>query len=128
MKKKTMMIIGFTLLMSQFMYGDPNMDRLLNEARKRQAAEKAEIDKQERESSKEVSNKVEKQEKVKKEKPQKEAKVVKEKKEDTNQANNKTKAQKAAEKKKYKNMSESQKMDAEVKRIKGEVEKITKNI
>ena len=79
MKKKTMMIIGFTLLMSQFMYGDPNMDRLLNEARKRQAAEKAEIDKQERESSKEVSNKVEKQEKVKKEKPQKEAKVVKEK-------------------------------------------------
>ena len=68
MKKKTMMIIGFTLLMSQFMYGDPNMDRLLNEARKRQAAEKAEIDKQERESSKEVSNKIEKQEKVKKEK------------------------------------------------------------
>ena len=63
MKKKTMMIIGFTLLMSQFMYGDPNMDRLLNEARKRQAAEKAEIDKQERESSKEVSNKVEKEEK-----------------------------------------------------------------
>ena len=34
MKKKTMMIIGFTLLMSQFMYGDPNMDRLLNEAEK----------------------------------------------------------------------------------------------
>ena len=71
MKKKIIMIIGFTLLMSQFMYGDPNMDRLLNEARKRQAAEKAEIDKQERESSKEVSNKIEKQEKGKKEKPQK---------------------------------------------------------
>jgi hypothetical protein len=40
MKKKIIMIIGFTLLMSQFVYADANMDRLLNEARKRQAAEK----------------------------------------------------------------------------------------
>ena len=40
MKKKIMMIIGFTLLMSQFVYADANMDRLLNEARKRQAEEK----------------------------------------------------------------------------------------
>ena len=63
MKKKTMMIIGFTLLMSQFMYGDPNMDRLLNEARKRQAAEKAELDKQESEPPKEERNKGEKQKK-----------------------------------------------------------------
>ena len=64
MKKKIIMIIGFTLLMSQFIYADANMDRLLNEARKKQAAEKAEIERQEKESAKEASNKVEKQEKV----------------------------------------------------------------
>ena len=48
MKKKIIMIIGFTLLMSQFVYADANMDRLLKEARKRQAEEKAAIEKQER--------------------------------------------------------------------------------
>ena len=71
MKKKIMIIIGLSLLMSQFIYADANMDRLLNEARKKQAAEKAEIERQEKESAKEASNKVEKQEKVKveKEKP-----------------------------------------------------------
>ena len=43
MKKKIMIIIGLSLLMSQFIYADANMDRLLNEARKRQAEEKAGI-------------------------------------------------------------------------------------
>ena len=78
MKKKIMIIIGLSLLMSQFIYADANMDRLLNEARKKQAAEKAEIERQEKESAKEASNKVEKQEKVKveKEKPQKECRFI----------------------------------------------------
>ena len=84
-------------------FSDANIDRLLKEAKKRQAAQKAEV--------KEVEQVEVETSTVKAPKDKKEA-VTKAK----------------AEKKTTKNMTESQKMDVEVQRIKKEVERVSGNL
>ena len=93
MKSKKVLGIAVlsTLIVSQLSFSDANIDWLFKEAKKRQAAQKAEV--------KEVEA------------------APKDKKEAVKKAK--------AEKKTTKNMTESQKMDVEVQRIKKEVERVS---
>ena len=155
--KKILMILGSLIILGQISFSqvdlkDPNIQRLIKIAKEKEAAEK----RAEREAKK-ASELAAKQEKLAKEKEEREKKegeetqnkkiiqekeaknekVMEEKKEKEEKAKKiaaekEEKAKKLAEEKAkklaYKNMTESEKMDVEIQRIKGEIEAITHNI
>ena len=153
--KKILMILGSLIILGQISFSqvdlkDPNIQRLIKIAKEKEAAEKraeqeakkaSELaekqeklakEKEEREKKEEAQNK-----KIIQEKEAKNEKVMEEKKEKEEKAKKiaaekEEKAKKLAEEKAkklaYKNMTESEKMDAEIQRIKGEIEAITHNI
>lgn len=144
--KKILMILGSLIILGQISFSevnlkDPNIQRLIKIAKEKEAAEK-----RAEQEAKKAAELAAKQEKLAKEKEEKEKKVGQEaqnkkiiqEKEAENEKvmeEKKEKAKKiAAEKEEkakklaYKNMTESEKMDAEIQRIKGEIEAITHNI
>lgn len=153
--KKILMILGSLIILGQISFSqvdlkDPNIQRLIKIAKEKEAAEK-----RAEQEAKKVSELAEKQEKLAKEKEEREKKeeaqnkkiiqekeaknekVMEEKKEKEEKAKKiaaekEEKAKKLAEEKAkklaYKNMTESERMDVEIQRIKGEIEAITHNI
>ena len=155
--KKILMILGSLIILGQISFSqvdlkDPNIQRLIKIAKEKEAAEKRA--EQEAKKASELAAKQEKLAKEKEEREKKEGeetqnkkiiqekeakneKVMEEKKEKEEKAKKiaaekEEKAKKLAEEKAkklaYKNMTESEKMDVEIQRIKGEIEAITHNI
>ena len=155
--KKILMILGSLIILGQISFSqvdlkDPNIQRLIKIAKEKEAAEKRA--EQEAKKASELAAKQEKLAKEKEEREKKEGeetqnkkiiqekeakneKVMEEKKEKEEKskkiaAEKEEKAKKLAEEKAkklaYKNMTESEKMDVEIQRIKGEIEAITHNI
>lgn len=149
--KKILMILGSLIILGQISFSevnlkDPNIQRLIKIAKEKEAAEK-----RAEQEAKKAAELAEKQEKLAKEKEEREKKVGQEaqnkkiiqEKEAENKKVMEEKAKKLAEEKEekakkleeekakklaYKNMTESEKMDVEIQRIKGEIEAITHNI
>lgn len=138
--KKILMILGSLIILGQISFSevnlkDPNIQRLIKIAKEKEATEK-----RAEQESKKAAELAAKQEKLAKEKEEREKKVGQEaqnkkiiqEKEAENKKVMEEKAKKLAEEKAkklaYKNMTESERMDVEIQRIKGEIEAITHNI
>ena len=127
------MLAGLMLLMTQISYGDAAVDRLLKEARKKQAQEQKQQGTVEEVTTEEVAPVTESGEpgsiqqraaEIRRESANSKVNNTKLKRE----TQIKRKAEARANKAKQKNMSESEKMNVEIQRIKKRVDEINNNI